>query len=85
MTKEMETKIEKLLEDKEYVLSLSQMQTSEDIQASLEGNGIEISSEDINTVKELIQKVLEKDIKDEDLEKVSGGLVNTGFNGTGKR
>ena len=71
-----EQKIKNVFADEEFVVSIMNMETAEEVQAALAEKEIEISVEEIEAIRE---KLISKDgeLSEEDLEDVSGGVVIT--------
>jgi len=72
---EKEQLIKEIFSDEEYVKGLIALETPEEVQASLQEKGLEITVEEINTMKDLLSKMNDGELSDEDLESVSGGCV----------
>ncbi len=70
-----EQKIKEILSDEAYVKELFSLETPEEVQQSLEGKDIELSIEEIMHIKDLLEKKLNGELSDEDLENVVGGEV----------
>ncbi len=70
-----EQKIKELFSDEQFVKELFALETPEEVQAVLADNDVEISVEEILKIRELLIKKENGELSDEDLEEVSGGLV----------
>ncbi|SMP58027.1 hypothetical protein [Anoxynatronum buryatiense] len=69
---------QKLEADEQLVEKLMQQETSEEVQALLKENNVEMTLEEINTVREALLKAMERseegELSEEDLEEVTGGV-----------
>jgi len=72
---ELGLKLRELLQDEEYAKSLFELETSEEVQASLAAKGIEMPLEDIEKLRELLVKTESGELSEEDLESVVGGAL----------
>ncbi len=73
-----EKKIQEVLSDEAFVASLTDMDTAEEVQAALKNKGLEISSEDIVKVRELLVNKSDSDeLSADELEDVAGGVAIT--------
>jgi len=70
---EMEAKIKEVFRDEEYVKELLNLETAEEVQASLKEKGIEMTIDEIMKIKNMLEKSEDEELSDEDLEKVGGG------------
>jgi hypothetical protein len=72
-----EQEIKELFSDKAYVSSLLALDTAEEVQASLAEKGIELSTTEISTLLDSLQKYSESDeeLSEAALETVTGGLL----------
>lgn len=72
---------QKLEADEKLAEKLLQQETSEEVQVLLKANEVDMTLEEINTVKEALIKALERSeegaLSEEDLEEVTGGLTLT--------
>ncbi|MEN1761409.1 MULTISPECIES: Nif11-like leader peptide family RiPP precursor [Anoxynatronum] len=69
---------QKLEADEQLVEKLMQQETPEEVQALLKENGVDLTIEEINTVREALLKAMERseegELSEEDLEEVTGGV-----------
>jgi hypothetical protein len=74
-----EEQIKEIFSDKTYVQTLFELDTAEEVQASLAEKGIELSTTEITTLLDSLQKYAEADgeLSEDDLETVTGGLIGT--------
>ncbi len=69
-----EQKIKEIFSDEVFVESLANMETAEDVQATLAEKGIELTVADINALRVQLSNG-EEELSEEDLENVSGGVA----------
>ncbi len=71
----------KIFSDQAYVETLLNMETAEEVQASLKEKGLELSVEDINETKNILVQRYNGELSEDDLEDISGGCITlaTGF------
>jgi len=72
---ETEQLVKELFSDEEYVNNLFAMETPEEVQASLKERGLELTVEEVIKIKDLLPKISDGELSDEDLESVSGGSL----------
>ena len=77
-----EERIKEVFSDEAFVKQLLEQETPEQVQALLVEKDLEMTTDQICKIKELIEKQLNGDIimeelSDEDLEEISGGVVGT--------
>ena len=80
-----EEKIKEVSSDEEFVKSLMELETPEEVQKALAEKDIDLSVDDIKKIAKLIQKKADGELSDEDLESVAGGSVTVAvvlFTGT---
>jgi hypothetical protein len=72
-----EQEIRDIFSDEAYVSSLLALDTAEEVQASLTEKGLVLSTEEITTLLESIQKYAESDgeLSEDSLETVTGGFL----------
>jgi hypothetical protein len=72
-----EQEIKDLFADEAYVSSLLALDTAEEVQASLAKKGLDLSTAEITTLLDSMQKYAESDeeLSEADLETVTGGLL----------
>jgi hypothetical protein len=72
-----EQEIKDIFSDEAYVSSLLALDTAEEVQASLAEKGLDLSTAEITTLLDSMQKYAESDeeLSEADLETVSGGLL----------
>jgi hypothetical protein len=72
-----EQEIKDIFSDDAYVSSLLALDTAEEVQASLAEKGLDLSTTEITTLLDSIQKYSESDeeLSEADLETVSGGFL----------
>jgi hypothetical protein len=70
-----EIKIKAIFSDVEFVTSLLELETAEDVQKALATKGIELSLEELNALRNSVVKASENygELNEADLEKVAGG------------
>ena len=68
-------KLEKLLQDEEFVKELLQQETAEDAQKFFAVHGVEISIDELNAIRKGIMARLDnsEELSDDQLENVAGG------------
>jgi predicted ribosomally synthesized peptide with nif11-like leader len=73
-----EAQVKKVFEDKEFVKSLLAIETPEAAQKALKAKGFDVTLDDVKdlgkSLSEAARGAIGKDVSDEDLEKVAGGL-----------
>jgi hypothetical protein len=71
-----EQQIKEIFSDKAYVQTLLEMDTAEEVQASLAEKGLDLSTKELATLLDAIQKYAESDgeLSEVDLETVTGGM-----------
>ncbi|MEN1761408.1 MULTISPECIES: hypothetical protein [Anoxynatronum] len=69
---------QKLEADEKLAEKLFQLETAEEVQVLLKDNDVEMTLEEINTVREALIKAMERseesELSEEDLEEVTGGF-----------
>jgi hypothetical protein len=72
-----EQEIRDIFSDEAYVSSLLALDTAEEVQASLSEKGLDLSTEEITTLLDSIQKYSESDgeLSEASLETVTGGFL----------
>ena len=69
---------QKLEADEQLVEKLMQQETSEDVQALLKENGVDLTIEEVNEIREVLLKLMDRmsegELSEEDLEEVTGGI-----------
>jgi len=73
--RELELKVQEVFSDEEYVKSLFDLETPEEVQASLEEKGISISVEEVVYIYDCLIKQEAGELTDEDLVAVNGGCA----------
>lgn len=68
----MNTKIQEVFSNEEFVMSLLEMETAEEVQAAVDAQGIELTLEEINEIRNHIMGTLTLD----DLDNVAGGRAS---------
>ena len=68
--------LEELFSDKEFVLKVISLQSNEEIQKEFKKNGVKVSIEDIQKIKDKFQEFVDNSgkISDEEMEVISGGI-----------
>ena len=68
-------KMEKALQDKDFVAKILAMQTPEEVRKAFKEKGIEISLEEVEILGEIINKTAQKgaELSEEELEEITGG------------
>ena len=74
MEQEMKAKIEKLLEDQEFVKELLQKRDEDEVAALLSKQGIELPKEAVQALMKEISSAVNESLTDEQLDAISGGL-----------
>ena len=73
-----EQKIKEVFSDEQFVKSLLEMDSVQEVQAALHEKGLDLSEEELNATREVMIKVAEAgatELPDEELEGVAGGLL----------
>ena len=70
---QMNQKIKEVFSDEAYVKEFLAFETPEEAQASLEEKGIEVSVEDLNQVADMLNKLSEGELTEEELVEITGG------------
>ena len=72
-------KIEKLKEifaDKDFTAKVLEMETPEEVQKAVKAKGVEMSLEEIDSIKDFVEKNSEgEELTDDQLENVAGGSI----------
>ena len=68
-------KMKEILADKDFVKELMALKDNAAVQAALREKGMELTEEQIQTIRNLQDKVQSGEIPDEMLDQVSGGFV----------
>lgn len=74
--------IKEVFSNKEFVKTLMEMVTPEEVEAALKEKNIEFSTEDIKKITSILQKEKSVELSDEELENIAGGTIiptNTGI------
>ena len=84
-----EEKMKTVFADKEFVKSLFEMETAAEVQAALKEKGVEVTEQEILSIRDIIAKVESGDISvkqlesgelpEEMLEQVAGGVIPFGI------
>ncbi len=86
MKEKMEQLAAKLSENQALAEKLAELENPEDVQSLLKEEGIDFSVEEINELRDALLKTVEKDVDDElsedDLEEVAGGAIALATVGT---
>jgi hypothetical protein len=71
-----EEQIKEIFSDKTYVQTLLELDTAEEVQASLAEKGLNLSTTEITTLLDSLQKYAEAggELSEDDLETVTGGM-----------
>ncbi len=72
-----EAQLQEIFSDKEFVLSLFDLETSEDVKSSLAAKGLELTVDEIEVIKGQLLKGDGTSLSDCDLEDVAGGFAIT--------
>lgn len=73
-----EQQIKEIFSDEAFVNSILEMETPQDVQKALSEKGLDLSLEEINTIKNtLINNDNEGELSEDDLENVAGGVAVT--------
>jgi predicted ribosomally synthesized peptide with nif11-like leader len=72
INEQMNEQIQKIFSDEAFVAALLEMETPEDVQKAIADKGLELSLEDINTIKNSLSSE-EGELSEDDLENVAGG------------
>lgn len=68
-------KIKEVFSDDSFVASLMEMETAEDVQAALLEKEIDISLDEIASIRRVLSEQDDGEISDDDLEDVAGGSL----------
>lgn len=72
-------KFQELLENDDFLSELSLIECVEDVQSFLLENGVELSIEDINSIRTSVVSHLQSgELSDDELELASGGAISLG-------
>jgi lactobin A/cerein 7B family class IIb bacteriocin len=71
-----EEKIKELFSDEAFVDSILEMETPEEVQKALSDKGVELSLEEIGTIKDTLASS-DGELSENELEEVAGGVVIT--------
>ena len=74
MTEEIQAKIEKLLEDQNFIAELLQQENEEEVAALLAKEGLDMPKEAVQSLMGEISKAVNEGLSDEELDAVSGGV-----------
>lgn len=74
MQEEMNKKIKRLIEDKEYMKHLLSLESVEEISKELEKVDVNLSLEDLKKIYALTKKMKSSELTDAELEEVAGGF-----------
>lgn len=69
--------ITETMRNEDFVNSILDMQTAEEVKEAFKEKGVDISLEEIKTIESIINKMVEKnstELSDEDLSEISGGV-----------
>ena len=77
---QMTERIKEVFSDEAYVQKLLAFETPEEVQASLEEKGIDVSVEELKQVSILLTKYSEGELSEEELMDVAGGATAPAFN-----
>ncbi len=67
--------LKEVFSDEAYVKTLLELDTAEEVQASLKEKGVELSVEDITEAKNVLIQKANGELSDEDLDGVAGGSL----------
>jgi len=67
--------LKKVLADSDFTKSLLNMENPEDVQAALKEKGVDITLEEINTIRKALEQQENGELSDDDLEDVAGGSL----------
>lgn len=73
-----DAKIKKVFSDKKFVESLLEMSSAKDVQAALAEKGVKLSEKEIIDVKNQLAKGNGKELSQDQLDGVAGGVVISG-------
>lgn len=68
--------MEKLFQEPEFINSLMNAKTAENIQAICKEKGLDLTDAEVNDVVDCLKAVKTGELSDDDLENVSGGWVD---------
>ena len=71
-------KLQQLMQDEEFLKKILVLETPEEVQGAFKENGVDISIEDLEKIKELIKKSMNEnyELTEEELEEIIGGSVD---------
>ena len=71
-------KLQQLMQNEEFLKEILVLETPEEVQQAFKENDVDISIEDLEKIKELIRKSMNKnyELTEEELEEIVGGSVN---------
>lgn len=72
----MNEKINELFQDKAFVEKLLSLENDTDVQALMKENGVELSLQEINSIKKAVESRIgnDEELSEDDLENVAGGV-----------
>ena len=72
-------KLKEIFSDADFTAKVLELETPEEVQAAVKEKGVEISLEEINSIKDyIIQNSGNEELDDEQLEQVAGGSITVG-------
>ena len=74
-------KMKEVFSDKAFVESLFELETVAEVQAALKEKDVELSEEEILSIRDLLGKVENGELSEELLEQVSGGSILAAIGG----
>lgn len=72
-----EALIKEVFSDREFVESLLELETAEEVQAALKEKNLDLSVEDIENIQKALITQESSELSEEEMENVSGGFVIT--------
>ncbi len=67
--------LKKVLADEEFVKSLLELESAEEVQAALKEKGVELTLADIGIIQKALESGSEGELDEADLEQVAGGSI----------
>ncbi len=74
-------KLQQLMQDEKFLKEILDLETIEEVQHAFKEKGVNISTEDLKSVRELIIKFIDNnyELSEEELEEICGGSAITGI------
>lgn len=70
-------RLETLLSDESFLVKILQMESVEEVRAAFRAEGVELSSDEINKLRDVMLYLIKhEELSESDLEQVAGGFLN---------